>query len=144
MSASIQKHLVLYNEILFHNADYINLPHLAPSEFGAFCHRYVCSSHDSTHLSRQWLRSTLKYLEENHIGSQGDTDTDTNTHTHTDTQCNLRCLPWHDKVHTVEIFDWCCFYIITHTHTHAHTRTHTHTHAHTHTRIHTHSATCTV
>ena len=66
----------------------INLPHLAPSEFGTFCHRYVCSLYDSSISVVDDFEVPLTTLyncvdiQENHIGSQGNTDTDTDTDTH--------------------------------------------------------------
>ena len=79
--------------MLFHNGDYINLPHLAPIEFGTFV------------TGMSVVRMTVRILvvddfevplttlydyvdtQEYHIGSRGnadtDTDTDTDTHRHT-------------------------------------------------------------
>jgi len=69
----------------------INLPHLAPSEFGTFCHRYACSLHDSSISVVDDFEVPLTTLydcvdtQENHIESHGNTDTDTDTDTHRQT-----------------------------------------------------------
>ena len=51
--------ILLFDEILFHDADYINLPHLASSEFGVLGIRYVCRSHDRTPLIRRRFEVTF-------------------------------------------------------------------------------------